>query len=101
MSASWQAVAMVGFGAIVFKAAGPLVIGGRTLPPRVSGLVGALAPAILGALVATQVFAAERALTVDARALGLLVAAGLVGLRAPVLVVVLGAAVATGLARSV
>lgn len=101
MSASWQAVVLVGIGAVAFKAAGPLVIGGRALPSRVSGLVGALAPALLGALVATQVFAGQRALTVDARAAGLLVAAGLIAARAPVLVAVLGAAVATGLARAV
>lgn len=101
MSPAWQAVLLVGAGAVMFKAAGPVAIGGRALPQRVSGLVGALAPALLGALVATQVFAGDRELVLDARAAGLGVAGVLVVLRAPVLLVVAGAAVATALARAV
>ncbi len=100
MSDIWPAVIVVGLGAIVFKAAGPLAIGGRQLPGSVQGLVGTLAPALLAALIATQVFGGNRAVVLDERALGLAAAAVLIVLRAPILVVVIAAAAVTGLARS-
>ena len=100
MSDVWRAVILVGIGAVVCKAAGPVAIGGRQLPGRLQGLVGTLAPALLAALVATQVFGGTHELTVDARALGLGAAAVLIALRAPILAVVMGAAAATALARA-
>jgi len=64
--------------------------------------IGALLPvARLSALVATQTFTSGRELTLDARAAGLAVAAAAVLLRAPFLVVVVGAAGATALVRAV
>lgn len=100
MSDIWRAVVLVGVGAVVFKAAGPVAIGGRRLPGRIQGLVGTLAPALLAALVATQVFGGDRELVLDERAIGLAAAAVLVVARAPILVVVVAAAVVTGLARA-
>jgi branched-subunit amino acid transport protein len=96
----WITVAAVGVVTIAFKSLGPVAIGGRSLPPRLLGVVELLAPALLAALVVTQVFASERALVVDARAVGL--AAAVVGLiaRAPVLVVVVAAAAAAAAARA-
>jgi hypothetical protein len=58
-----------------------------------------LAPALLAALVVTQVFARDRELVLDARAIGLAAAAGALALRAPLLAVVAVAAAATALAR--
>ena len=64
--------------------------------------IGALLPvALLSALVATQTFTTGQELTLDARAAGLAVAAAAVLLRAPFLVVVVGAAGATALVRAV
>lgn len=96
-----MAVVLVGLGTIAIKAAGPVAIGGRTLPPRVMGLVSALAPALLAALVATQVFGGDRELVLDERVLGVGAAALLIVLRVPVLGVVVAAAVVTALARAV
>ncbi len=96
-----MAVVLVGLGTIAIKAAGPVAIGGRTLPPRVMGLVSALAPALLAALVATQVFGGDHKLVVDERVLGIGVAGLLIVLRVPVLGVVVAAAVVTALARAV
>ena len=101
MSSAWQAVIWVGLGAMFFKAAGPVALGGRSLPGRLDGIVGALAPALLAALIATQIFGGDRELVLDARAVGLGAAAVLVALRAPILAVVAGAALATALARLV
>jgi len=101
VSATWAAVLLVGCGTIAIKAAGPVVIGGRDLPPRVMGLFDALAPALLAALVATQAFGGDRELVIDARTPGIAVAAIAVWLRAPVLVTIGLAAGTTAVARLV
>jgi uncharacterized membrane protein len=99
VSAAWTAVIVVGTGTIALKAAGPVLLGGRPLPPRASGLLAMLAPALLAALVVTQAFADGRHLVLDARAAGLGAAAVAIALRAPLLAVVVVAAVATALVR--
>ena len=101
MTEIWLTVAAVGALTIASKALGPVAIGGRSLPPRLLGVVELLAPALLSALVVTQVFAGERELVVDARAVGLGAAVAALALRAPILVVVVTAAAATALARAV
>jgi branched-subunit amino acid transport protein len=98
MTRIWIAVALVGVATVVLKAAGPVLLGGRELPPRVRALVGLLAPALLAALVVTNTLASGRHLVLDARLAGVAAAAVALWLRAPVLVaVVVAAAVAAGL----
>jgi uncharacterized membrane protein len=99
VSAAWTAVIVVGAGTVALKAAGPVMLGGRPLPPRAAALLAMLAPALLAALVVTQAFADGRHLVLDARAAGLGAAAVAVALRAPLLAVVVVAAVATALVR--
>ncbi len=99
MTDVWLAVLIVGCGAIIFKAAGPVVIGGRELPVRAIQLVGALAPALLAAFVVTGTFSTNQDLTLDARALGLAAAAICIALRAPLLAAVVAAAAVTALTR--
>ena len=100
MTEVWLTVAAVGVLTIAFKSLGPVALGGRSLPPRLLGVVELLAPALLAALVVTQVFAGDRELVVDARAVGLLAAISALLLRAPILVVVVVAAAATALVRA-
>jgi branched chain amino acid efflux pump len=97
----WIVVTVVGAATIAFKALGPVALGGRSLPPRLLGVVELLAPAVLAALVVTQVFARDRHLVLDARAVGLATAACALVLRAPILVVVVAAVAATALFRAV
>jgi hypothetical protein len=99
MIAAWITVGVVGALTIAFKALGPVALGGRNLPPRLLGVVELLAPTLLAALVVTQVFAGDRELVIDARAVGLAAAIAALALRAPILVVIVTAAVATALAR--
>lgn len=99
MTDVWLAVLIVGCGAIIFKAAGPVVIGGRELPVRAVQLVGALAPALLAAFAVTGTFSTNQDLTLDARALGLAAAAICIALRAPLLAAVVAAATVTALTR--
>lgn len=93
-------VAIVGVATVVLKAAGPVALGGRRLPPRLLGIVELLAPALLAALVVTQVFGGDRRLVMDARILGLAAGAVALRLRAPVLVVLVLAAGVTAVARA-
>jgi branched-subunit amino acid transport protein len=96
----WLTVAAVGAGTIALKSVGPVLLGGRPLPPRVAGVVELLAPALLSALVVTQAVAGDHKLVFDARLLGVGAAAIALRLRAPLLVVVVLAAVVAGLARA-
>jgi branched-subunit amino acid transport protein len=97
----WITIAGLAATTVVIKAAGPIALGGRELPRGAFAVIGLLAPALLTALIVTDTFANEQELTVDARAAGLAVAAVAVLLRAPLLVVVLVAAVGAATARAV
>jgi branched-subunit amino acid transport protein len=98
MTRVWIAVVIVGAATVALKAAGPVLLGERELPPRMRGLVGLLAPALLAALVVTQAFASGRHVVLDARLSGVAAAVIALWLRAPVLVaVVVAAAVTAGL----
>jgi branched-subunit amino acid transport protein len=86
---------------VLLKALGPVLLGGRPLPERALGVVALLAPALLGALIATNTFGSGRSLVLDARAAGVAAAAVALALRAPVLAVVVIAAGVTALLRAV
>jgi branched-subunit amino acid transport protein len=97
----WLALVVVGAATVLLKATGPVLLGGRELPPRVNALVTLLAPAVLAALVVTQVVGGERELVFDARLVGLGAACAAIALRAPLVVVVVVAAGSTAIARAI
>ena len=99
VSALWVAIVAVTLASAAIKAAGPILVGGRELPPRVSAVIALLAPALLAALVVTETFGDDSHLVLDERALGVGVAAVALALRAPVLLAVALAALVTALAR--
>jgi branched-subunit amino acid transport protein len=100
MTGGWVAVVVIGVATTAIKGAGPVLLGGRPLPPRLLGVVSLLAPALLAALIATTTFGVDQRLVLDARILGVAAAAVAVAARLPVLGVVLVAAVVTALARA-
>jgi branched-subunit amino acid transport protein len=100
MTTAWSVVIALGLGTYVLKAAGPLLVGGRRLPPAIERLADNAPAALLAALVATSVFTDGTALVVDARIVGLGVAAVALWRRVPFVVVVLLAAAATALVRA-
>jgi branched-subunit amino acid transport protein len=101
MTEVWVTIAALAAVTVAIKAVGPIVLGGRELPPAALAVIALLAPALLTALVVTDTFADGKDLTVDARAAGLACAGGAVLLRAPLLVTVLVAAVGTAAVRAV
>ncbi|MHB1241866.1 MAG: AzlD domain-containing protein [Gaiellaceae bacterium] len=96
---SWLVTGVVGAVTMAFKASGPVLLGRRTLPPRVSAVVEVLAPAMLAALVVTQTVGGDRELVFDARLVGVAAGGVAVWLRAPLLAVMVVAAAATALVR--
>jgi uncharacterized membrane protein len=101
VTAAWVTVAVVGLATMAIKAAGTLLLGGRTLPPRAQAALEHLAPALLAALVVTQaVGASGGGFAVDARLAGLAAAAVALALRAPLLLVVTVAAATAAIVRA-
>jgi hypothetical protein len=96
----WLLVAFVGLGTVALKGVGPLVLGGRRVPDRLTGVVSLLAPTLLAALIVTNTFATGTALVIDARVAGMAAAVVAIVLRAPILVVVVVAAVAAAVTRA-
>jgi uncharacterized membrane protein len=96
---AWLVVAAVGAATVGIKAAGPVLLGGRPLPPRVVAVVRLMAPALLAALVVTQTVVSGDHLVLDARSIGVAVAAVALVLRAPLLLVVVLAAASTAIVR--
>jgi len=100
MSAVWIVVIVSGGGTLALKATGPVLLGGKPLPERFTGVVGLLGPALLAALVAIGTFADGQHLVLDGRVLGVGAAAVAIRFRAPVLLVVIIAAAVTATARA-
>jgi hypothetical protein len=95
----WAVIAALAVATAALKLAGPLTLGGRPLPASVLSIVELLASALLAALVVVETFGKGRALVLDARVLGAAFAVIAVTKRAPMIVVVLGAAAVTAVAR--
>lgn len=94
----WTALIAAGLLAWLTKLAGYLVPQRWLNGPLVNRIMAGLPVALLAALVAVQTFDAGRAITLDARAAGLLVAVLALALRAPfLLVIVIAAGTAAGL----
>jgi hypothetical protein len=97
---SWAAVIVLGAGAYLFKALGLVGLGRRAVDGRTVALAALLPAALLAALVVVNTFAGDRRLVLDARAVGLAVAVVATWRRAPFVVTVVAAAVATAAVRA-
>jgi len=101
LSTVWLVVLVVGIATVVFKATGPVLLGGRDLPEPLAGVVALLAPVLLAALVVTQTVGGDNELVLDARLAGVGAGAVAIAARAPLPAVVIAAATATALVRLV
>jgi branched-subunit amino acid transport protein len=100
VSEVWVVVALVGAATIVLKGVGPVFLAGRELPRTLSDVLLMLAPALLGALVVTQLVGGDRELVLDERLLGITAAVVAILVRLPLLAVVVIAAAVTAGARA-
>jgi branched chain amino acid efflux pump len=99
MSEAWIVVLAVGAATVASKAAGPVLVGRRQLPPKLQSCIDLLAPVMLTALVVTQTFGGEEEIEVDARAVGVGAALIALAFRAPVILAMAVAALVTALLR--
>jgi len=95
----WTAVVAASLLCFALKAVGYLIPPRWFEAPAPSRIVDLLTVALLGALVAVQTLGAGQQIVLDARVPALVVAAGLLIVRAPFLVVVVAAAVVAALLR--
>ena len=100
MTTLWIVIATVSLANFAIKAAGPVLVGGRDLPARATGVIDLLAPALLAALVVVDTFSEGSEYRLEADVVGVAAAGIAATLRAPILVVVAVAALWTALARA-
>ena len=100
MTEVWVTIALLTVGTVAIKATGPVILGGRDLPPRLNGVVARLAPALLAALVVVDTFGHDQKLSIDETAAGLAAAAVALAARLPMFAVVVIAAAATAALRA-
>ena len=93
-STFWLTIGLVAVVCFVIKAAGPVALGDRDLPPWFDRVIRLLAPALLGALVVTSALAEGDRLAIGADTAGVGVAGVAMWRGAPLLV---GVAVAVGI----
>jgi branched-subunit amino acid transport protein len=98
--AVWITIVVVALLSAAIRAFGPVLVGGRELPPSMAAVIALLVPALLTALVLTQTFGEDGRLVLDEKAIGVAVAALALALRAPVLVALALAVATTALARA-
>ncbi|MGP3536164.1 AzlD domain-containing protein [Microbacterium sp. RD1] len=95
----WNAILLAAVICVAVKAVGYAVPARWLEAPRPARIADLLTVALLAALVAVQSLASGQSIALDARIPAVLVAAGLLALRAPFLVVVLAAAAVAALLR--
>ncbi len=102
MSRAWALCILTGVVTISIKAVGAFVRSDEessSFNRALQRLTPLLLPGVLTALIVVQAFSVERRLTVDARAVGVIVAILAVRLRAPPAITLTSAALATAVAR--
>ena len=95
----WLLIIVLSVTAYALKVLGFVVVGSRTPPPLIERCLALIPASLLAALVAKDTFTSAQDFVVDARAAGLVVALIAVWRRAPFIVVVVAAMVATALVR--
>lgn len=97
----WLLIAGCVVTTVLIKATGPVVLGGRELPPVVLRVIACMAPALLAALVVTSAFAEGQGFRVGADVVGMLAGGLLMWRGRSVVLAVLVAMVVTAALRVV
>lgn len=96
----WAMIAVLAVTTALIKAAGPVLVGGRVLPDRATGVIALLPPVLLAALVVTSTFADGQRLHLDASTAGVTVGGLMIWRRLPLLLSVLSAVAVTAIIRA-
>jgi branched-subunit amino acid transport protein len=98
-AAVWWTIAGCTVVTAIIKGIGPVALGGRSIPPRVTGVITLMAPALLAALVVTSTFATGDRWHVGANTVGVAVGGLVLWRRGPVLLAVVAAVGVTAVLR--
>jgi len=96
---TWTLVLLLALGAYACKVVGLVVIGSRRLPAMVTRCLSLVPAALISALIVKDTFSIGTDLVLDARAAGVGAAAVAAWRRAPLIVIVVLAALVTALVR--
>ncbi|TFG73174.1 MAG: AzlD domain-containing protein [Solirubrobacterales bacterium] len=101
MADVWITIAALIVTSMMIRASGPLLVGGREIPPRFSGVIDLLGPALLTALIVNETLGGDDSIELNASIAGV-AAAGAVLLRkrSAVLGAIVVSAVVTALVRA-
>ena len=91
----WWTIAGCTVVTALIKAVGPVALGGREIPGRLSGVIVLMAPALLAALVVTSTFAVGDQWNLGANTVGVGVGGLILYRRGPLVVAVLAAVLVT------
>jgi branched-subunit amino acid transport protein len=97
----WVLIAACVAATVAIKAAGPVLLGGRELPPVMLRVIAYLAPALLSAIVVTAALADGNELHVGAETVGMLAGGLLLWRGKPLVLAVLVAMVVTAGLRAI
>jgi uncharacterized membrane protein len=101
MSAAWVTIGVLAVATAAIRAAGPVVLGGRELHPRVMDVIALVAAALLAALVVVETFGGpDETLVLDARVVGVAAAGVVLAFRGEMLWAVGAAAMGAALTRA-
>lgn len=78
---AWITIAALAVASAAIRAAGPVALGGRSLPARVSGLIDMIAPALLTALIVVETVGGDKTIEIDPRLAGVIAAGGVLWFR--------------------
>lgn len=95
----WQIIILASIAVLALKVVGYLVPPSLVKKPTPARIANLLTVALLSALIVVQTVGAGQGIAIDARVPALVVAAGLLALRVPFILVVLAAAVTAALIR--
>ena len=101
MTDVWIVVIALTVSSLLVRAAGPAMMGTRDLPPRFTGVIDLLGPAVLTALIAVETLSNDGEIEPSASLVGLAAAAGvLLWRRSAMLPAIVTAAAVTAVVRA-
>ena len=96
---TWLLIAVLAVGTVLMKTLGPVLAGGRQPPAPLTRVIALVAPALISALIVTGTFTEGQQLIIDARAVGVGVAAVALWFRVPAALAMLIGVVVCALLR--
>ena len=96
---TWLLILVLVIGTVLMKTLGPVLVGGRQPPARLTRVIALIAPALISALIVASTFTQGQRLIIDAKAAGLAAGAIALWFRVPAVLAMLIAVIVCALLR--